>query len=969
MSASPVAYGFKSPATPKSLGTGSEKRSPSETSQLFKEIHEKVMKESDPEPHGPSSQASPNHASAEQDRDDQADTPPSISLQNQSTVRPTENASPISAAMPPSGIRPPIEPQEQDLSTAYPSHFIYNYPLQDPEESAAVVTFQLDAESCEDMPADLKHFGTKFAVAMPPRIMQDMLHFLTYHELSHDNPLKDINIFHPIAQFAMRKLTSAHIDDFVISTVNSKTTTLAPEQSSCNALRKSGWSSAHTKPIPPNQVRKSRKTKPQKQQKPTHKIADAFCAAKARELKAREMKQREAYEIAHAERARKRREEKRRPGYKPPPRLMKEVSQKFDEKGKLALGSTKMVPVESDLSSSSSDDDIDMEEEQQVVEDEHQLVEDEQQIVEEDATMQDLPTEELETPKKQGWKFASLIPSSVTRLIPGFRSREATTPQQTPQQGSRPTQRAAATEPRLRPHTSTTQGRELNAGGSAQSTNLREVRGGATLLTKEASARKKKKKDKRKSLEKRVAELQKTLEEKDKTLEKNDMEIQGWKMKTAIAQKGRGTATNPWGMRNPIREDAERNPIGKRVTLEKTPQKKLKRTRPSSPDEIPNPTGVSYGMNMDYFPYDSTDSEDEQDDQSPASQEPSSKRKRTSAPVSGDNDDSFKPKPLYDPYPRRPIPENWTVGQVLTDRYLAGPAPRTSSAVKDKVTPEKPLSSNNTFKVPSPSSSDDEYEYDESYIEDPDAVARHEEKWGRASAAKLGVPPPSSTNPPSSPPKQPVTFPAKAAQSAQPARPARPAQSMAPPAPPAQQAPVAPMPSATEISLNRQREQALKYAAKTPSRLQQSQRLSTTSTAPPDSPYSPTTTATPESTPTATPSTAAAVRHPFAPRSRPQNHCFTAYFDYQEHMTDRAIKAIEYAYDYETNVPLYAQAMDERFRAWQAQEKANKVIRASEPVPVSARVKTMIDSQASAEEDALAAKTFNEGFQAFLAAR
>lgn len=423
------------------------------------------------------------------------------------------------------------------------------------------------------------------------------------------------------------------------------------------------------------------------------------------------------------------------------------------------------------------------------------------------------------TPRGRSWGFG-LVPSvarTVSRFIPGFGRRG-------------------------------TQGRDKS---------LRETSGNAVLLTKEQKEarwleRQKKKYHKEKALQ---AQIEKLKEEKEKQEKELNGEIRNLKQQAGIPVNA---FPNGFKFRSEKRAElAERRRAAEieaelkeaeRSRLILTgqgplpqpaePSKKSKRKRSPSPDVIPNPPGCSYGMDEKYFYVDSS-SEDGDDEVSNGP--PSSKRKRTSGEFIGAYDLSGRPV-IGNPYEPSPY----------TGTTFAFATPEESAGQKDTARDETPRPTYNSFKVPSPTSSDDESPEDESHHE-----------LSTPSATKLGKQPESST-PPSQPPSSlPSTQPPSSLPPTQPpsSLPSTQPESSTLPSKPAPQESTTPQssprkmnfskppvpggfgvahllgfhktPAQMEASLARQRELALKYTSKKPSRLQQSSQVSTSTSASP----------------------------------------------------------------------------------------------------------------------------------------
>ena len=245
--------------------------------------------------------------------------------------------------------------------------------------------------------------------------------------------------------------------------------------------------------------------------------------------------------------------------------------------------------------------------------------------------------------------------------------------------------------------------------------------------------------------------------------------------------------------------------------LEKTQMPGEKRARSPSPDVIPNPPGVSYGLDLDHFWHDHMSGEDEPDT---PTRGPPAKKTRLSL---SDN------QVVGDPHTARPY----------TGSVFASPKPRTSPStnVFDEQPMEEHTESNviitpsgskiypNTFRVPSPGDSDSDEE---------DATAD-------SSTPTKVAPTPATTSQPTSQTstslfKQPETNPVTSTPSVSPPKPMAP-----PPRPNPSHASLPPASSTSSRPLvdavEKARQKALLHQPKTGSRLRESSRLSTSTVA------------------------------------------------------------------------------------------------------------------------------------------
>ena len=264
-------------------------------------------------------------------------------------------------------------------------------------------------------------------------------------------------------------------------------------------------------------------------------------------------------------------------------------------------------------------------------------------------TLEPTPEQPPETPRR-GWGISSLIPSSVSRLLPFGRNTPAT-PQDiaTPDHRNERQQQHAATEP-SRPHISATQGtsRVLPLAPPATSATLstqdavdsstptpnpflsdtlplskkRTLSRTALFKTRSEEKLRNKRRYKRRDLELEIDKLQKQERLWAQYVNKMDLE---W-----LKVKNGGTRDNPHNMRQGrLAENRRQEQISyeenrqreKDEFAEECRQKaeeyKVKmmeeitgvKRRRQSPESIPNPPGCSYGMYDEYFDISSDEDE------------------------------------------------------------------------------------------------------------------------------------------------------------------------------------------------------------------------------------------------------------------------------------------------------------------------------------------------------------------------
>ena len=468
------------------------------------------------------------------------------------------------------------------------------------------------------------------------------------------------------------------------------------------------------------------------------------------------------------------------------------------------------------------------------------------------------------TPRR-GWGLSSFIPATVSRFLP-FGRNTVTTPQSATSTDphNEPRQQYAATEPR-RPHVSVTQGSDhiprnrapLRAPRTSQiqdSTELttpsqnifvpddlalsqkRTLSRASLLKSRGQEAVRSERRTKRRALEKELEELKKREAIHAEHLKRMENE---W-----LKVKFGGTKTNPYNMRQGRVEEKRLREEGAREEAKIREQEEFaeecrkraeqykeemiakttgrKRLRPKSPESIPNPPGCSYGMYDKYFELSSSD-EDE-----PSS--PPAKKSRTVG-------DDLKLKPAnftgsredYAEWSRRLTAAREADKANSPSKSPLQPTPYGST----NISPSPSRLSQNIFEMDqqkaanrslSPSkgakdldlSSIEEQSEGASYIS-PD---RQQKPEGHVHQNTFTVPDDSdseSDEGDDESPKEPGSAtkkkPAGASQAHSMENSGQPADSQK-------------GPSGAEISYIKQRDQALKYAPKTPSRLHQSSRLS-----------------------------------------------------------------------------------------------------------------------------------------------
>ena len=427
--------------------------------------------------------------------------------------------------------------------------------------------------------------------------------------------------------------------------------------------------------------------------------------------------------------------------------------------------------------------------------------------------------EEPETPRASGWRLPNLLASarSVSRFLP-FPSRRtpaavAPAPRVEPpatveSQSERPTHwlmqheaciseglamSAAAgaaarherslstigaqTEPRLR--TTNTQSNSridpaiANAtGGLAQRRHKAKPK--KLLMTKEEVE------------EYRKLKAEKAVRKEQEELEKQE-QLREMQKKRMESNLNRG-----WQLRNSeLREKAEEA---------QTPGTKRKRL--PSPEIIPNPPGGGFGMDVDYFTYNSSDEDDEADQDTPTKGRPNKKARYSSD--SGDLvGDPHGARPYTGALFSDPAPSSYNYGTVFADGISAEKC--TYQASSPNATPGPSL----TFKVPSPTSSDDDT-FNGSVDETPSKPAMPKPSNFQAAA---------QTSP----------LVSKQIQTRSATLPSSPSKSMAPPPRPNPTHATLPnsSTSTTSDALEKARQKALMHQPSHPSRLRESSRLST----------------------------------------------------------------------------------------------------------------------------------------------
>ena len=801
-------------------------------------------------------------------------------------------------------------------SMRYPIRFIYNFPQRGNEKLHTIVTFRLDTELAQQVrKLDLPHQPPRecsLAIAIPSSMLPDLLTFIADHPDARNSALPNLTSEDLVAKMVVSELTK----DATTGTVLSQQNPLA--DSSGNVSN------------PLEQATKPRSPVDDEHGETNHNLRGNFGAAKAREIR-----ERQALHEGNAQ-AQGSDQHLSSENSIPP---SKTVTQWYDEKGNLTLGMVKEVPIE--LAREESYDEEMSEEDTDMVDrmDETEHLPDEDAVHEPQNDRQAAP----DTPRNRGWGLGRFLPSaarSVSRFIPGFGRRAVLAPQQ-----RRQAQRRSPTE--FRPHVSATQGRSAGvtaAGGLAsRSDSTKKI-----LLTKGQAAARRKTKEEKKWYEEQLERM------RQEDARKEDLIKQ---LQAKANQTARGaTETNPLGMR----------------------RRGKKRKRRSSPDVIPNPKGASYGMDLDYFVFSS-----DEDTESEGSNPPSSKRKRVSTSDREGFVDPFNANPhktlpgdrpsgevIGDPHRARPYtgtlfampgtPKQHQGGNIFSEQTLAEKAASPDQTPK----PQQP----HTFRVPSPGSSDDEYEYDESYV--GPTVTPTKDSSGPSFPAPSPTQASSETLTRSpSPPKSTAAAPANISKTQTFAPASRPVEKASASLPPN-------LPSASEMSLNIQRNRALKYAAKTPSRLQQSSRLST-STVASEVQESDQPTAAQEANEEPLSSKATSETS-----EEPKINYLMSYHEQQESATERVVELIERAWD-ETDRVTAGQVFEEELEAFIEQENNSSVTsRTSDqeqqqsstpasqattetPNAVNPRVQSFIDSNWTNADATIAADNFANEFETF----
>ena len=195
-----------------------------------------------------------------------------------------------------------------------------------------------------------------------------------------------------------------------------------------------------------------------------------------------------------------------------------------------------------------------------------------------------------ETPRR-GWGLASLrsIPGSVTRFIPGgiFGRQQASNPPALPTSGA-PAQTSGQSAQTSELHN---EGREIDELAQAQEDST--ILSSPILLTIGQAALNGKRTPLPAKSRRQKSGKQKVMSEDDERRISEEVQRQ---VNAILRSKG-------------IELDSDGKPI--------IPGTEKKRKRKSSPEVIPNPEGVSYGMDMDYFACSSDDDDEENDSARP----------------------------------------------------------------------------------------------------------------------------------------------------------------------------------------------------------------------------------------------------------------------------------------------------------------------------------------------------------------
>ncbi|KAL9099608.1 MAG: hypothetical protein Q9163_004915 [Psora crenata] len=814
-----------------------------------------------------------------------------------------------------------------------PSQLVYNLPKIGEQRLHTILKLCLDIKLVEHLRREEPSREPALDIAIPSSMLPDLLNFIADHPDARNSALQDLTFADPVARIVTSELTKYA----AIGTIRSSQE--SPLDKNGVASESDSRAMMPQTPVNPQQTRTR------------HTLRANFGAAKARELR-----ERQALKETNAQA----RGSDRQTSSERVAARIKKVTQWYDDKGNLTLGVLKEVPMKPVREDSSDEDmakedpesrdmrdgDEDEDMAEQDPESRDMRDEDEDEPVESAVGEPQNPAQAVtETPRSRGWRFGDFLPSaarSVSKFIPAFGRQAASTPHQNPR-----AQRNSATEPRQ--HVSVTQGRSIMAIAARGSTGRHESSKKLLLTKGEAEARRKAKKEK-KWYEEQLENMKQEAARKEEI-------IKHLQSKAFQVARG-GTETNPFGMRRPGE----------------------KRKRAPSPDAIPNPKGASYGMDLDYFAFDSDD-----DSPSAVSHPPSSKRKRLSASRSEDFVDPFNATP------HTPLPGDTPSGEVVGNPLKARPYTGTMFAVNNTekqhqggnifvgqtpsergaVTEQTPKPQPNSFQVPSPSDSDEEYEYDQSYV----GAITTPTKSSTAKLSNKPMPnhaPAQSTTPSSSPLHTKPFSPIKASQAPP---------SMAPPPRPIEQSSSlisTAKPSASEISLNIQRERALKYAAKTPSRLQQSSRLSTSTTASNAHDEVPAATRKESEESTSAKTTLETSQETYF-------SSFDSYYEYQENVPEEVTKAIETSWN-DAHTETAGALFEDEFAAFVEPEQASATSAAqskglqqsSTTIPettpgpkiaVSARVQAFIDNNWTDADTNIAGGKFAKELPVFEAAQ
>lgn len=730
----------------------------------------------------------------------QLELPDHISLQKKS---PIISLSP-SVAAPASPKSPSIPPPQQD-----PSQFVFNWPKPSETEKLHVIIHVLvDAKVAGRLSKAGK--DPKLAIAIPSDMLPDLLAFIAEHPFAQETELQSLLQVHPVAKDVTTELTEIDSAGFITSNKRK----VRDNEDDETTIDTDG-------------------------QGKTKRLKKAFAETSARKMR-NALEETDQQHTARSPSNTPERSAKR----------TKRVPQMYDDKGVLTLGAFKEVPIDSDDDEATS--------KQSFIENVRPGTDHSPNLGDEppnpsSSLAQDFSgglhgqpwVEQVqETPRARGWGLASFLPSarSVTRFIPGLSHTTAptaplppaTTPTRQPPnpaaaESSRNNINTPAT-PELNIHHPLLSRTEPRPNSGAEGSRVDPVVENATarpahrhpvsrpkrqLLTRAEAEQKRKDKDERKF-----------VQEQTEFLRKEE------------ARKAEETRQ---------REEAEQH----LMEIQKAQQPGTKRKRLPSPDVIPNPPGVSFGMDLQYFGFDSDDEEDDEGPTTPT-REPPSKRTRISLPDGNDSRETIK-APLYTGDPYRATPYTGTMFAISSsttkdnddESFYDKKTSVDETAVQAKSSKDQTCSPNTpvpgptmTFKVPSPTDSDVDEDEDEDQIQDKDEdllLDEYEDEIEDQDDVSADITPTKSVSTPSamlnpsttiqtSPLKSKLTQPSPITETPPASKP------ITPPARPTPQHAALPpsiVSAASDTALARARHHALKHQPMQPSRLRESSRLST----------------------------------------------------------------------------------------------------------------------------------------------